>query len=155
MIYIEKIINERPDNERTEYPYNIPAIRNLHEFRFRKSVTLITGENGAGKSTLIESIAICAGFNPEGSSLHLNYNTHDTHSSLYDDIRLVRAGQRNRDGYFLRTESFYNVASEVDSISDRTQLIMNYDGPLHERSHGESFLVLVKKKNEWERSLYP
>ena len=58
----------------------------------------------------------------------------------------MRAGQRNRDGYFLRTESFYNVASEVDSISDRTQLIMNYDGPLHERSHGESFLVLVKKK---------
>ncbi len=146
MIYIEKIINDKPKNERTEYPYNIPAIKNLHEFKFRKSVTFITGENGAGKSTLIEAIAISAGFNPEGGSQYLNYSTYDTHSSLYDDIRLVRAGRRNRDGYFLRAESFYNVASEVDRISDIMQLIRNYDGPLHERSHGESFLALVKKR---------
>ena len=146
MIYIEKIINDKPKNERTEYPYNIPAIKNLHEFKFRKSVTFITGENGAGKSTLIEAIAISAGFNPEGGSQYLNYSTYDTHSSLYDDIRLVRAGRRNRDGYFLRAESFYNVASEVDRISDIMQLNRNYDGPLHERSHGESFLALVKKR---------
>ena len=122
MIYIEKVINDRPSGERSEYPYNIPAIRNLYEFRFRKSVTFITGENGAGKSTLIEAIAINAGFNPEGGSIHMNYSTYDTHSSLYNDIRLVRSARRNRDGYFLRAESFYNIASETDRISNRYQL---------------------------------
>lgn len=55
-------------NERTEYPYNIAAIRHLEELKFNSSVTFIIGENGAGKSTLVEAIAVCAGFNPEGGS---------------------------------------------------------------------------------------
>lgn len=119
MIYIEKVMNDRPEAERSEYPYSIPVIKELYELEFRKSVTFITGENGTGKSTLIEAIAISAGFNPEGGSIYMNYSTYDTHSSLYNDIRLVRAARRNRDGYFLRAESFYNVASETDRISDR------------------------------------
>ena len=116
MIYIEKVINDRPEAERSEYPYSIPVIKELYELEFRKSVTFITGENGTGKSTLIEAIAISAGFNPEGGSIYMNYSTYDTHSSLYNDIRLVRAARRNRDGYFLRAESFYNVASETDRM---------------------------------------
>lgn len=99
MIYIRKIINGRSEEERTEYPYNIPAIRHLHEFEFMDSVTFITGENGSGKSTLVEAIAICSGFNPEGGSSFLNYATCDTHSDLYNDIRLVRSAYRNRDGF--------------------------------------------------------
>ena len=91
MIYIEKVINDRPEAERSEYPYSIPVIKELYELEFRKSVTFITGENGTGKSTLIEAIAISAGFNPEGGSIYMNYSTYDTHSSLYNDIRLVRA----------------------------------------------------------------
>lgn len=145
MIYIKKIINDNADRM-SEYPYNIPVIRHLREFEFEDSVTFITGENGAGKSTLIEAIAICAGFNPEGGSSYLNYSTCETHSSLYKDIRLVRSAYRNRDGYFLRAESFYNVASEIDRISDSDQLIRNYGGPLHNRSHGESFLGLFKNR---------
>ncbi len=146
MIYIKELINDKPNGERSEYPYNIPAIRNLHKFKFRRSVTFITGENGAGKSTLIEAIAISAGFNPEGGSLYLNCSTYDTHSSLFNDIRLVRGDQRNKDGYFLRAESFYNVASELDRISNSIQLYENYGGSLHEKSHGESFLALVKNR---------
>ena len=76
----------------------------------------------------------------------MNYSTYDTHSSLYNDIRLVRAARRNRDGYFLRAESFYNVASETDRISDRNQLARNYGGSLHGRSHGEGFLALVMNR---------
>lgn len=153
MIYIKRLTITRPDSERISYPYNIPAIRNLHEFEFKSSVTFITGENGSGKSTFIEALAVCAGFNPEGGSMFLNYSTYDTHSSLYEDIRLTRSSQRNRDGYFLRAESFYNVASEIDRITDSGSLEHNYGGALHERSHGESFLGVILNRLG-EKGLY-
>lgn len=143
MIYISKVTNRKPLNERTEYPYNIAAIRHLEELKFNSSVTFIIGENGAGKSTLVEAIAVCAGFNPEGGSTYLNYRTYDTHSDLYKDLRLTRSSHRNKDGYFLRAESFYNVASEIDRITDPGRLESNYGGALHERSHGESFMGVI------------
>ena len=143
MIYIKKITNIKPECERKEYPYNIPAIRNLNEFEFKSNVTFIIGENGTGKSTLIEAIAIRAGFNPEGGSAYLNYHTYDTHSTLYNDIKITRGAHRNKDGYFLRAESFYNVASETDRISSGYELNNNYGGALHQRSHGESFLSVI------------
>ena len=70
----------------------------------------------------------------------MNYKTHNTHSALYQDFKLIRSAYRNKDGYFLRAESFYNIASEIDRISDNRQLLRNYGGALHNRSHGESFL---------------
>ena len=146
MIYIKRIINRKPIEERCEYPYNIPPILHMDEFEFRESVTFITGENGAGKSTFIEALAICAGFNPEGGSPNLNYHTYDSHSSLFNDLKLVRSAYRNKDGYFLRAESFYNVSSELDRISGRAFQMINYGGMLHEYSHGESFLALVQNR---------
>ena len=122
---------------------DIPAIRNLETFEFKSNVTFIVGENGAGKSTLIEAIAICAGFNPEGGSTFLSHHTYDTHSSLFGDLRLTRGPYRNKDGFFLRAESFYNVASEIDRISDSWQLDANYGGSIHARSHGEGFLGVI------------
>ena len=140
MIYINKVRIEKALNERKEYPYNVPAVRNLNELEFKNNVTFIIGENGVGKSTLVEAIAISAGFNPEGGSHYMNYKTYNTHSTLYQDFKLIRSAYRNKDGYFLRAESFYNIASEIDRISDNRQLLRNYGGALHNRSHGESFL---------------
>ncbi len=146
MIYIRKVINEKPRDERTEYPHNIPAIHNLDELEFNSNVTFIIGENGSGKSTLIEAMAVCLGLNPEGGSSNLNYRTLDTHSDLFNDLKIVRGPYRNRDGFFLRAESFYNVAGELDRISSPTELARNYGGPLHERSHGESFLGVIMNR---------
>ncbi len=146
MIYIESIKNTRLKKDRNSYPYNIPSIFNLEELRFRKSITFIIGENGSGKSTLVEALAINAGFNPEGGSRNFNFKTQDSHSELYNDIKLTRSPYRNTDGFFLRAESFYNVASEIDNILDEGQIIRNYGGSLHERSHGESFLALVHNR---------
>ncbi len=146
MIYIKRIKNTRLKEERIVYPYNIPSIFNLEELEFRKSVTFIIGENGSGKSTLVEALAINAGFNPEGGSRNFNFKTQDSHSELYHDIKLTRSPYRNADGYFLRAESFYNVASEIDNILDKGQIERNYGGSLHERSHGESFLALVNNR---------
>ena len=143
MIYINKIINRRPMDERGEYPYNIPAIQHLNEFEFKSNVTFIIGENGSGKSTFIEAIAVSIGLNPEGGSSYLNYHTYDTHSNLFNDLKLTRGPYRNKDSFFLRAESFYNAASELDRISNKYEMLMNYGGFLHERSHGESFLSVI------------
>jgi predicted ATPase len=53
-----------------------------------------------------------------------------------------------KDGFFLRAESFYNLAANLDELDEiRTvspELRFSYGGKsLHKQSHGESFLVLV------------
>lgn len=102
-------------------------------------MTFIVGENGIGKSNLVEAIAINAGFNPEGGSHNFNFSTMDSHSALFEVIQVIRTAYRNTDGYFLRAESFYNVATAVDQYDAQK----SYGGSLHERYHGESFLSLL------------
>jgi predicted ATPase len=52
-------------------------------------------------------------------------------------------------GFFLRAESFYNFATYIERVSDMGA----YGGrPLHEQSHGESFLALFK--NRFDRGIY-
>lgn len=142
MIYINQVKNIKPVEERNIYPYNIPSIANLNLLEFRKNVTFIIGENGAGKSTLIEAIAINSGFNPEGGTRNFNFQTQDSHSTLFNDLKLRRSAYREKDGFFLRAESFYNVATAIDQY----QAQHNYGGSLHKCSHGESFLALVKNR---------
>ncbi len=91
---------------------------------------------------MVEAIAINAGFNPEGGSRSFNFSTQDSHSVLFEDIQLIRTAYRNKDGFFLRAESFYNVATAVDEYIVQEA----YGGSLHERSHGESFLALLHNR---------
>ena len=123
-----------------EYPFSIPAIRDLDELSIRSPVTFFIGENGTGKSTLLEAIAVAAGFNAEGGSRNFRFVTRPSHSDLHDYLQLVRSGIRPRDGYFLRAESFYNVATAADGYG-----VNEYYGgeSLHAQSHGESFMALV------------
>lgn len=123
------------------YPFDIPAIRALDELELDPGVTLFAGENGSGKSTLIEAIAVAAGFNPEGGSRHMTVSTRPSHSALHRHLRLVRGTRRPRTGYFLRAESFFNVATYIEQIPEA---VASHGGvPLHERSHGEAFLSLI------------
>jgi predicted ATPase len=123
-----------------QYPYAIPAIRNLSTLHLHPNVTFFVGENGVGKSTLIEAIAVAAGFNAEGGSKNFNFATRSSESELHNVLRLVRGFPCERDGFFLRAESVFNVATEIDSLGLRQQ----YGGrSLHEQSHGESFMALA------------
>jgi predicted ATPase len=124
------------------YPFSLPAVRQLDKLAFHPSVTFFVGENGSGKSTLLEAIAICCGFNAEGGSKNFNFGTRESHSPLHQYLRIAKGFRKPRDGFFLRAESFYNVASEIDRLADG--IINSYGGKsLHEQSHGESFMSLL------------
>ena len=126
------------------YPFSIPSIRHLHRLEFHPAVTFFIGENGSGKSTLLEAIAVKAGFSAEGGDKQLQFSTHDTHSPLHDCLKLERSLGRPTDGFFLRAESFYNVASKLENLGSS---FLAYGGkPLHQQSHGESFLAVLKER---------
>ena len=135
------------------YLNGIPAVKYLTqagEISVDNDVTIFVGENGTGKSTLLEAIAVACGFNPEGGSRNFTFATAETHSELCKHI-MVSRHTIPKDGFFLRAESFYNVATNIDELDSQpaasAPIINSYGGvSLHNQSHGESFLALVKNR---------
>lgn len=147
--YVELRREEVPDF--SKYPFSLPPIRQLEQLFFHPKVTFFVGENGSGKSTLIEAIAVAAGFNAEGGSRNFNFATRRSESELHKYVRLVRGTKRPKTGYFLRAESFFNVATEIEKNTDA---IAGHGGVHHhEMSHGEAFLSLVQHRF-WANGLY-
>lgn len=147
MGYLDRVFLRRPV-ARDSYLSRLPAVRALAErgeagLTFSTPVTFLVGENGTGKSTLLEAIAVACGFNAEGGTRNFNFSTRDTHSPLWEAITVARTDYP-RDGFFLRAESFYNMATYIDTMPDLTP---SYGGvSLHEQSHGESFLALMEHR---------
>lgn len=136
------------DADTGRYPFTLPAVRSViqaGDLELDPGVTLLVGDNGTGKSTLVEALAVAAGFNPEGGSQSFRFATRASESSLGDALVLRWGHIKPRTGYFLRAESFYNVATEIENLERADPgLLAAYGGQsLHERSHGESFLDLV------------
>jgi predicted ATPase len=133
------------------YPFNLPALRDMETVEFHPKVTFLVGENGSGKSTLLEAIAISLGFNPEGGTRNFNFNTRASHSDLHAFIRVAKGFKRPKDGFFLRAESFFNVATQIEALdaepAPAPRVIDAYGGhSLHEQSHGESFMALLMNR---------
>lgn len=141
-----------PEMPADEYYAALPAIQAIRReggLNFTKPVTFLVGENGVGKSTLIEAIAVASGFNAEGGTLNFDFSTADSHSSLYRYLIPSRGYRRNRDGFFLRAESFYNAATYLDEVEawNPNGPFSSYGGKsLHKQSHGESFLALAENR---------
>ena len=134
------------DFEEYSYLRNIPSLKSFQGIKIEKPVTFFVGENGSGKSTLLEAIAIALGLNPEGGSKNFNFATKETHSELGKLLEIARGPMREEDGFFLRAESFYNLATEVEELngSGFSSLYDSYGGKsLHDQSHGESFRSLI------------
>ena len=135
--------DELPSND---YVAKLPVVKALMQsdgLSIEAPMTILVGENGVGKSTLIEAIAIALGFNPEGGTVNFNFSTKASHSILCDHVRVLKGYKRRQDGFFLRAESFYNVASNIDELG----VVMSYGGvSLHAQSHGESFMALVENR---------
>lgn len=122
------------------YIRQIGAFQGVEQLDFSAPVTFFVGENGSGKSTLLEAMAVAHGFNPEGGTRNYAFSTRDSHSELCSAIRLVKGHRREKIGYFLRAESFYNVATKEEDYADFDHPSARY----HEKSHGESFLALAQ-----------
>lgn len=134
-----------------EYPFSLHAVKNLESLTLHPAVTFLVGENGSGKSTLLEAIAAAWGFNPEGGTKNFGFKTWSSHSALHEFLRLVKGVQRPKDGFFLRAESFYNVATTIEKLDQEPsfgrRIIDSYGGvSLHEQSHGESFMALMMNR---------
>ncbi len=150
--YLRQIRLKRDDVPSFDrYPFALPAVRHLETLDFHPRVTFFIGENGSGKSTLLEAIAVAMGFNAEGGSRNFSFGTRDSHSELHRYLRLSKGIVRPRDGFFLRAESFFNVATEIERLDEEPSfgppVISSYGGvSLHEQSHGESFLALLMNR---------
>ena len=99
---------------------------------------------------MLEAIAIALGFNAEGGTRNFNFATRRSHSEFYKFLRLSRGYRRPRDGFFLRAEIFFNVATEIERLDDGpggSPIIDSYGRhSLHEQSHGESFFALLMNR---------
>jgi predicted ATPase len=132
------------------YPFNLPVVRGLESLELHPKVTFLVGENGSGKSTLLEALAVALGFNAEGGSGNFRFGTRDSHSALHEVLRVAKGWRRWRDGFFLRAESWFNVATEIERLDGGPggpPIIDAFGGrSLHEQSHGESFMALLKNR---------
>jgi predicted ATPase len=127
------------------YPFNVPAIQSLGEIEIKSRICYFVGENGSGKSTLLEAVATHYGFGYEGGNRNFSSSTTDSVRAIDPLVRALRVAfmLRTGKGFYLRAESFFNIATSVDDIG----FFDPYGGKsLHEQSHGESFLALLKHR---------
>ena len=132
---------------KSKYAAELPAIRSLTRLDLHPHVTFFIGENGSGKSTLLEAIAVADGFNAEGGTRNFNFTSRESHSDLYKWVQIGRGtrGRRRSDGFFLRAESFYNVATEIEKLG--LEGLYGTGGvSYHHQSHGESFIDLMTNR---------
>lgn len=135
------LVRERVEDP-AAYPFSLPVLRSFTSLELHPRVTYLVGENGSGKSTLLEAIAVAAGFNAEGGTKNFNFATRSSESPLHRALRLVKSHRTPRGGFFLRAESFFNVATKIEELG-----VGGYgDRSLHEQSHGESFVSLIQHR---------
>jgi predicted ATPase len=139
-------INQSEIEDRSIYPFQIPAIKNLEVLEFHEDITFLVGENGSGKSTLIEAIAVGLGFSPEGGTKNVRLETHQNTSVLHEHLKFVHSYKKPSDYYFLRAESFYNLATYVEEIDFRIGYESYGGKSLHAQSHGEAFFSTLNYK---------
>jgi predicted ATPase len=146
LLHLELLRDRVPSFDR--FPYSLPAVRGLDCLPFHPKVTFLVGENGTGKSTLLEALAVSVGLNPEGGSPNFAFATRASHSVLDECLRVAKTVRLARDSYFLRAESFYNVATEIERLDEGSgDILGGYGGrSLHAQSHGESFFALFQNR---------
>lgn len=115
------------------------------------SITILTGENGCGKSTLLEAIAVKLGCNPEGGGRNFNFKTENTHSTLHTFLQLSKGHLKEKDIFFYRAETFYNLNTAIRKLDNDASFdpeIKTYYGgkDLHCMSHGEAMEALFLKR---------
>lgn len=149
--HLREIIFHKDDvKDWNEYPFNVPVIKSLNSLQFKKKICFFVGENGSGKSTLLEAIAIKYSFGKEGGSRNIHFSTSEEDKNpLSEHLQLIW-GRKILHGYFMRAQTFFNVASYLDQLKKEVpgqDPYGSYGGKsLHKRSHGQSFLTLFTQR---------
>ena len=140
-----------------EWPYTIPAVRDLVEQGFEPApgLTILIGENGSGKSTIVEAIAAAwaryVRAERHDVSLVVTAERSDEDSELNRALRILGTRGGGRGGFFLRAERMHELFGAVQSSRRLAERLGEID--LQERSHGESFIELLKVRLV-DRGLY-
>ena len=141
--FVLAIRHREPTPGDGDYSGDLPALRGVERIELDPRVTFLVGENGSGKSTLVEALAVAAKLNPEGGGKLLRFTTRRTHSRLHERLELERSPLPPWTAFFLRAESVFNLATAIEQggpIGARENV---FERPLHEQSHGESFLDIA------------
>ena len=135
------------------YPFTVPAIGSITSLKITSRVCFFVGENGSGKSTLLEAIAASYGFAREGGSRNFAFQEERERNDvnpLADALQLgfdIRGGN----GFFLRAESFFNLATLMEELGavragKRPEAMALGNRGFHDMSHGESFFALMETR---------
>jgi predicted ATPase len=145
-----------PDRWGEGFPFDVPAVAAVDEIRLDAPITLLAGDNGSGKSTIVEAIVAAMGFSSQGGELERSGEPPPVPRAVIGRgaVEPVLSSSKPRNGYFLRAESFFNIAASVDGGGLHAPDLSLYgDVPLHGQSHGQSFLALASNRFGGE-SLY-
>ncbi len=139
-----------PSRERRGYPFHLPAYQGLERLELHQPITFFIGENGTGKSTLLEAIASLCEFPKSGGEMQAEEHS-EAHDFPLDQVLRLSWMPKVRNGFFLRSETFYNFATLLERRERDIDFMGNpygrYGGKsLHQRSHGESFLALFQNR---------
>lgn len=131
----------RPDVELDfgEYPFNIPAVQVLGNIDFHPQCDLFRWWKRVGQIHGIGGPCFGIGLWTRRGTKNVQFNTVDSVSPLHQVLRLARGVPIPADGYFLRAESFFNIASYVDELG----YVKAYGGSLYDKSHGEAFMAVL------------
>ena len=146
-------VRQRGTEVSDRYPLNLPLFAE-HPFRlrFNQPVTIIVGETGTGKSTLLEAIAADCGFHPESGDRGHQFATREPATNTVNRHLVFSWRPRVGRGFFLRAESFFNMARALDQMAldpdgQGDQVYAPYGGrSLRQVSHGESFMALFRNR---------
>lgn len=146
--YIRTVKFKSPESlDWASYPYVVPAVNDLESIKFHPQVTFFVGENGSGKSTILEALALALGFSEEGGTRNVQLNTATTSSDLHQAIRTIKSYKNPQDYYFLRAESFYNVATYMKQVN----YLVEYGGRYTLTLTWGGFLKIINNKIKRER----
>lgn len=142
--FIESVFLDRTRiYDPAHYAFNLPSLKTFSKLDLHPQVTFFVGENGSGKSTMLEAIAVASGLNAEGGSRNMMFATRESHSELHKALKLRRYHALVPDAWFMRAESLFNVATEIENLGVQNSY---GDKSLHEQSHGEAFMSLLETR---------
>ena len=173
-IYLERLSRNEQYRPRREAPWTMPVFAQLERLDFSAPVTFLVGDNGCGKSTLLEAIAVGLEAVPAGAHSLRDDDTMATARVLAAGLRFGRKAFPKRKllfraedilGFTRRIvqdiDDLRGIESELgDSLPDsygktlamatignqRNSLEIGYGRNPHAKSHGETFLALLRQR---------